>query len=91
MNAQPVNGRSTVRRSKEGRTVNPRAMECSTCGARYDETSWVQLPLAARVDAGKVRSFVLGWPEDQFIQVRACRCGRLIAARWNAARASRTP
>ena len=64
--------------------MNPRAMQCAACGARYDEASWVELPLAARVDACQVRGIVLGWPDDQFIQVRACRCSHLMAARCKA-------
>jgi hypothetical protein len=56
-------------------------MECPGCGASYDDKSWARLRVAVHLDARKVRRFVLRWPDEQFIEVRWCRCGRRIATR----------
>jgi hypothetical protein len=56
-------------------------IQCSACGARYGAELWVQLALSNRVDAQEVRRFVLGWPEDNYVEVRRCRCGQPIATR----------
>jgi hypothetical protein len=45
---------------------------CTRCRSGYDGPSWEKLPLLARLDAVDVRSFLIGWPEDAFIEVRSC-------------------
>ncbi len=66
---------------REGVARATRPIECSGCGRCYDGERWPRLRLAGRLDARQVRCFVLGWPDEHFIEVRWCRCGRRIAVR----------
>jgi hypothetical protein len=56
-------------------------VDCQACGARHDEASWGELAVAMQIEASEVQSYVLRWPEEQFIEVRVCRCGQRLAAR----------
>jgi hypothetical protein len=56
------------------------APTCSSCGTRFDEPAWSELPLVERIEPRKVRLGLRDWPLDLCIEVRACRrCGREIA------------
>jgi hypothetical protein len=58
----------------------PRAAACARCRSGYDGTSWETLPLLTRLGAIEVRSFLISWPDDAFIEVRSCAsCGGHMA------------
>jgi hypothetical protein len=55
---------------------------CSVCRSPYDESEWLALDLADRVDASEVSRFVVGWSPRECVEVRLCRsCGHRIAMR----------
>jgi hypothetical protein len=57
-----------------------RVAVCARCRSGYDGPSWDRLSVLARLGAVEVRSFLIGWPEDAFIEVRSCStCGAHMA------------
>lgn len=56
-------------------------ISCTGCGAHYRAAAWRGLVLSRRMSPDEVRHHVLGWPEEQCVEVRACQCGHLIATR----------
>ena len=57
-----------------------RVAVCARCRSGYDGPSWDRLPMRARLGATEVRSFLIGWPADAFIEVRSCAaCGAHMA------------
>jgi hypothetical protein len=57
-----------------------RVAACARCRSGYDGSSWETLPLLTRLGAIDVRSFLIGWPDDAFIEVRSCAsCGGHMA------------
>jgi len=71
--------------SAEGAVIADRQIACTMCGARHSEAAWGDLVLSQRIDAEEIGRLVRGWPEARWIEVRACHCGHLIAARRSAA------
>ncbi|APR79472.1 Hypothetical protein A7982_04819 [Minicystis rosea] len=54
---------------------------CS-CGAEYGAALWGALALAQRITPSEIRLFVRDWPDQCFIEVRACaRCGNLMTCK----------
>lgn len=57
-------------------------LECRSCGTRFDEGTWIALPLSCRIDAEEIAKFVLGWSARDFVEVRVCAvCAAQVVAR----------
>jgi hypothetical protein len=55
---------------------------CAACGTAYAPEAWDDLVLSCRIDPMKIGRLVLHWPEDSWIEVRACsRCSHPIAVK----------
>ena len=55
------------------------AVRCP-CGHTYSRAAWRALPTVATLTGGDVHAYVVGWPADCLVEVRAChRCDRRIA------------
>jgi hypothetical protein len=55
-------------------------VQCVSCHRAWTLEAWRALPATARLTAGDVRDYVVGWPASAVVEVRACEgCGRSIA------------
>jgi RNA polymerase subunit RPABC4/transcription elongation factor Spt4 len=54
---------------------------CSACGAKYADEAWAALVLSRRIEPVEVQTSVLDWPDDLFVEVRACRSCQALMAR----------
>ena len=55
-------------------------VQCVSCQRAWTLEAWRALPATARLTAGDVREYVVGWPASAVVEVRACEgCGRSIA------------
>jgi hypothetical protein len=50
------------------------------CGHDYALSAWSELPKVHTLTSHDVHAYVVAWPSDRLVEVRACRsCGRRIA------------
>jgi hypothetical protein len=53
---------------------------CVSCQRAWTLAAWRALPATARLTAGDLREYVVGWPASAVVEVRSCEgCGRSIA------------
>ena len=55
---------------------------CDRCGASYTLTGWLRLAMVTQVESTWLATHVMGWREDEVIEVRQCaRCRTSLSRR----------
>ena len=63
-----------------GAAARASMVQCVSCHRAWTLEAWRALPETARLTAGDVRDYVVGWPASAVVEVRACEgCARPIA------------
>jgi hypothetical protein len=58
-------------------------VQCVSCRRVWTVEAWRALPATARLTAGDIAGYVVGWPAGEVVEVRPCEgCGRSIARRF---------
>jgi hypothetical protein len=56
------------------------SVRCIGCGHDYAPQAWSELPKVRTLTSHDVHAYVVAWPPDRLVEVRACcSCGRRIA------------
>jgi hypothetical protein len=56
-------------------------ISCFDCGERYSSDRWSELPSVRTLTGSEVSAYVVAWPADSVVEVRACRVCRKPMAR----------
>jgi Zn ribbon nucleic-acid-binding protein len=57
-------------------------VQCGACKRASTIDAWRSRPATARLTAGDLQGYVVGWPAGEVVEVRPCEgCGRAMARR----------